>query len=437
MALVDKNIEDLPVHTRTEDIRGMSLQELHAKRKAEVNSDLNIRHINQPAVHVTSQRQKPTSSSRSTEPVLEKIDVGFLGRRKHRKHETNTLYYPTNINLFPNVFLKMEFYDRKNPYDSKTSTINPSYPPHTEIYLPFPDTEGFLQRDLYLDYELEEIGITGEFAKGNSADILDSFKRTLSDAEFQNINKEVKGLFTKDGFSGAVNTFLERMLLDTSAASAARRAVTQATGYGFAPHKTLMFQGVRQARNKSLEFRFTAKNYDDAKMLEKISREIHKASLPELKKEQFQNEITGFFTGEVTRRDSDEPSLGFYSQYNEETKSDVFVDSVKNTQYFSSTFDLPMRLHMKVMKKSNYSQDKKEATEAVELYRFPRGFMISDVTLEQGSGGNSNMNDLSMIQHVHEDGTIEYFNQKFDILINMSEETILTSEDMIDYSKEM
>lgn len=354
---------------------------------------------------------------------------------KVRFPQSKLLYYPSRLDLFPNVFVKMEFYDRKNPYDVKNSKVDAIYPPHSVIYLPFPQSEGLLQKDLFMNWEYNELGITGEYAKRNTDNIVGSLEK-FGQLNFTEGGNQLSKLFSANGFRGAVDAFLERALLDTRDGSAARKAITQGTGYGFAPHKTLMFNGMNLPGNQMLEFGFTAKNVEDARMLENISKEIQKASLPELKEEQFKNEILPWFGIGSENTETNETK--------KETKSDVWIDSkaggqlgAGNRQYFSSTFDLPMRLHLKVMKKKNYGERKESAVEAEELYVFPMPFLISDVSVEQSSGGTNMSNERSMIKHINSEGETEFYNQKFTIVINIQEETIYTSEKIVDHTKKM
>ena len=338
------------------------------------------------------------------------------------------LHFPSNTTQFPNVFVKMEFYDRKKKYN--VSKGEPVDPPDTIIYLPFPESEGFLQRQLQMSWNYNELGISGEFAKRNTDNLLNSIQNA-GRTNYAQAGDDLSKLFSKGGFVGAMNAFLERTVLDTREGSAARKAVTQATGYGFAPHKTLMFDGMIQQETVLIDYTFTAKNINDARMLEKISKTIMKASLPELKEEQFRNVIVKNYVSEAITPDV------LRDVWVSDEKTDP--DGTGNRQYFSSTFDLPKRLHLKIMKKSSYEDKKEDAREAEELYSFPMGFVITDVNLEQSSGNNAGQKEeLSMIKYVDPTtGEVEYFNQKFVIIFSVQEESVYTSERMIDYTEKL
>jgi hypothetical protein len=289
-----------------------------------------------------------------------------------------------------------------------------------------------------MSWNYNELGLPGEFAKRNTDHALDFFSNA-GKLDYSKAGDDFSKLFSKPGFYAAMNAFLERTILDTREGSAARKAVTQATGYGFAPHKTLMFDGMIQQETVYVDYTFTAKNVNDARMLESISKAIMKASLPELKEEQFRNVMVKNYLPDSLTPSAIEPTI-------DNTQPDVWVDSrmagpegTGNRQYFSSTFDLPKRLHLKIMKKSSFGDDREDAREAEELYSFPMGFLIIDCDIQQSSGSSGGQNEeLAMIKYIDpKTKKVEYFNQKFVIIFSIQEESVYTSERMIDYTEKL
>ena len=441
----EQPVEGLDSAASTQDEIAKELQDLAEKqrdllitKKAPTQDEIakKARDLAEKQRHLSSQSDLSESQNSINKKESKSDNLVHLKKVVVKNNTFEVLHFPTDLTQFPNVFVKMEFYDRKKKYN--VSKGEPIDPPDTIIYLPFPDSEGFLQRQFQMSWNYNELGLPGEFAKRNTDHALDFFSNA-GKLEYSKAGDDFLKIFSKGGFVGAMNTFLEKTVLDTRQGSAARKAITQATGYEFAPHKTLMFDGMIQQETVLIDYTFTAKSINDARMLENISKTIMKASLPELKEEQFRNVIVKNYLPDWLTFDAIGPTI-------DNTQPDVWVsdektdpDGTGNRQYFSSTFDLPKRLHLKIMKKSSYKDKKEDAREAEELYSFPMGFVITDVNLEQSSGNNAGQHEeLSMIKYVDPTtGEVEYFNQKFVILFSVQEESVYTSERMIDYTEKL
>ncbi len=369
------------------------------------------------------------------------------------------LYYPTDLNFFPNVFLKLEFFDRV-----KVSAI-----PITTIYLPLPETDSFIAKDLLMQYGFDELGIPGEFAKRNSTEILDSIAGDFS----KDVANESTGSETQerlDKILGLITTYTERFLLKADRPTGVRRIASQGLGYSYAPHKTQMFKDMNFAKEKTLEFNFTPKNIKDARMIEKISKKIVMASLPELQNEFIKNNVVNFAKklnvtevleeipfaenapignqGLLSPRpyliDKGAPLVDVISKYlsdktdgaiPEFSSTDV-LDALSNSnpqQYFSQAFSLPYAVRLKIMKKDNFGQNVESAREAKELFVFPKTFLISDYVVDTVQQKNQNEAKV-FIEYINEFGETEYYNQSHYISLTLVEEQVQTSEDQVDYS---
>ena len=110
--------------------------------------------------------------------------------------------------------------------------------------------------------------------------------------------------------------------------------------------------------------------------------------------------------------------------------NDVMSNVVEDSsQLFSSTFELPHFITLTVMKKIKGIE-----TEAIELIRFPISFVIYQFDSERESD-IGNRDAMSFIKYINESGEEEYFSTKYYVAMTMQEERVITSEDVVDYSR--
>ena len=413
--------------------------------------------------------------------------------KKRQKGLPNPLIYP-DINYFPPVFLKIEFFDRKATEIKKG--------PVETIYLPLPNDTGLLLQDIAPVYsaDMQETGLMGEFAIRNYTSIRDGIENIIGSGLNENVvAEEAKDFLKEAGREGIsfIKTMLERKMMTGETKSA--KAIKQGLGYGFSPNKILNFLGIQVLNTKRLNFSFTPKNINESRKIEKIIKIITKASLPEIKKEAFDKVIKSL--ADVTINDflfditDTEPTFGprnttkasienFYGSVEnfltaggtfdqrqnlsfsnsrlgtaiselgdvaindiwEGTKdaykkihNDVVKDYNENIeQWFSSTLELPYLMRLSVMKRHNKVNPKttmgasvsntESAEEAIELMRFPVGFVITRITVER----EPDITNLATMSFIKEGE--EYFSGKYFINLEILEERVLTAEDMVDHS---
>ena len=366
------------------------------------------------------------------------------------------LYFPTNLNVFPNVFLKMEFVGRT--LEERKKGVS------STIYLPLPDNE-FFQRQFQLNYSTQDLGLSGEFAKRNIESILDGIKKTggsltdlNTDKAFEQIADTAKDIASLSGAAGAVKTAIERQMMGGGGSNAVR-AVTQGLGYGAAPNSTQVFNGMNIRDTVTLQWNLSPKNKKDGIAIEKIYKEILKLSLPYLKEEHLTKtakKYGGFLAQEDFVLGQNDPSLSMRTAVRrfdtnvptELEAGDVFpsMDGIKEKlaeaqQYYSTTFELPYQLNLKVMKMNKFDQRSKDRgfeqnqiVEAEELMTFKVPFIISVFDMEFNK-----LNDDSEASFIEFEG--EYFSQKYMIYMALREERMVRNwgdnpkSDIIDHSK--
>ena len=354
------------------------------------------------------------------------------------------LYFPTNLSVFPNVFLKMEFIGRT--LEERRNGVS------STIYLPLPENE-FFQRQFQLNYSTDDLGLSGEFAKRNIDSILDSIKKTvgsrdIDDAFSQLTSSVYNDIISTTGFGGAVKTALERQMMGGD--SITSRAAAQSLGYSAAPNSTQVFDGMSIRDTVTLTWNLSPKNYEDGKAIEKIYKEILKLSLPYLKEEHLTKtynkygpsylEMPDFLTTEQnpttvpTRLEAGD----VFS-----TESGMLEKVTEAQQYYSTTFELPYQLHLKVMKMNSPNLDSRERgflenteiVEAEELITFKVPFVVTVFDMEFNK-----LNDDSEATFIEFNG--EYFSQKYMIYMALREERMVRNwgddhpgTDIIDHSK--
>ena len=409
----------------------------------------------------------------------------YLNFKSQRQVEP--LVYPTLLEQFPPIFLKMEFFDRK-PSEIKKGPVS-------IIYLPLPSSQGFLMQDVRTQYNqaTQDIDVYGEFAIRNYTSIRSGLEKVINNNfSLDTVTEEGKRIIGEtlgqDALYGLAKTMLERRVMDSESTFA--RALKQGFGYGFAPNKILTFLNM-YINSRSINFNFTPKSYEDAVMIEKILKMISRASLPKLKKEAFEqfagylvsmipylSEVGEYLFEEPRQNNSytsgrfQGPSGGnqfdnIINSINNYTKgtgdfesvssqlsstfqnSDVvtllnqFKDFVgnsdvvthfftENEQFFSSTFELPYFLRLAVMKKSDFGANVSSAEEAIELIRFPLAYGISQLNIERDQNLD-NIDGIPFLKY-EKDGKKEYFSSNYFIDLYLLEERIITSEDVVDHS---
>ena len=393
--------------------------------------------------------------------------------KKRPKGPAIPIAYPTSLKYFPQVFLKLELFSRKSK-DQKNGPLN-------IIYLPLPNTETFLQRQIDPTYSFKDIGVVGELAIRNYPSIKEGINSLVEgDAEkFADIAGEIYDEAGKEAYS-TIKTLLERTTMDAQEDSI--RAIKQGLGYGFAPNKILTYNEINVQPNIPLQFRFTPKDIRDARTIEKLMVVFTKATLPYLKKEAFEEVVSaiselkledlyvddssvssGDFTGPFDSRTSVDKAIDAINAYLKKDEDGnrladgesalyatvnagnmfklakrLYNDTIDSTvvgseQMFSSTFELPNSLRISIMKKP--SQDSfGNMEEAIELYRFPVGFFITNILFDRDQE-RTNMDRLSFLKYENEAGENEYFSLNYLMALTLTEERVVTAEDIYDHSQ--
>lgn len=383
-------------------------------------------------------------------------------RRSTRATETGgtvPLHFPTNLNLFPNVFLKMKFTGRTLE-ERKRGVFK-------TIYLPLPESE-FFQKQFQLNYSTDDLGLSGEFAKRNIGSILDGIKKTGSSLSDLNTDKAFgqiadtlyDDILSLSGVGGAIKTALERQMMGGGGSNAVR-AATQSLGYGAAPNSTQVFNGLNIRDTVILSWNLSPKNYEDGKAIENIYKEILKLSLPYLKEEHLTKTVNkyGGFLAQEDFISNQEQSIPLSMRRairrvdgvpTELEAGDVFSSTsgmreklVNAQQYYSTTFELPYRLEIAVMKMKITElnsggrgfAENSQITEAEELVKFPVPFIVSVFDMEFNK-----LNDETEATFIEYNG--EYFSQKYMIYMAIREERLTrntgdSTGDIVDHSWNM
>ena len=381
--------------------------------------------------------------------------VADYKKKYSKKGPAVPIYYPSQ-KFFPPVFLKIEIWSRKIT-ESKNGPLN-------IIYLPLPENETFLSRLIEPDYSLglTETGLLGELAIRNYDTIKSGLGNIInSDNTTQAIIDETKNVIKEavdEGYS-FIKTVLERATMDSESAFA--KAVKQGLGYGFAPNKVMGFTGISISSQLPIQYFLSPKNIEEARTVEKIIKILAEASLPKLEEEAL-SQVLSPIMDVVSDLLPDEQFRGPYQQPNQSLNNvmssfnryidngmqgedletlknsimsknlvnDVMSNVVEDSsQLFSSTFELPHFITLTVMKKIKGIE-----TEAIELIRFPISFVIYQFDSERESD-IGNRDAMSFIKYINESGEEEYFSTKYYVAMTMQEERVITSEDVVDYSR--
>ena len=363
-------------------------------------------------------------------------------RKKKGPFKNLNLFYPTNPALFPNVFMRMQFFSRIASENKRGPIIT--------IYLPLPGKD-FMQQQQRMVYNTEDLGVAGEFAKRNmdsiighlgskAGDFLGSTSAELEKFKDKYSSSVINDIFDIAKYIPGVKTILERQLTGESAFA---QSVSQGFGYSGAPNITQTFSKVQIRDPITLEWTLSPKNINDARMIEQILKETLKASLPELREEHLTRSIVNTFPSLF-----DSFATQIEEEYAEKNTSDVSwvkedsgtIESIlRANQYYSTTFELPYRLELAIMKSESpdnrmTNSPLNSATEAKELIVFEIPFVVSTVDAEY-SNTSDNDGELQTIRFQNEEGQYEYFSQKTKLVLTVKEETVRVSEKVVDHSQ--
>lgn len=346
----------------------------------------------------------------------------------------NVLYFPQNLSIFPNVFLRMQFTGRT--LEERKKGV------YSTIYLPLPESD-FFQKQIQLDYSTEDLGISGEFAKRNADSILTGLSKTLGSINtyfegFEDNMKTLSSAISRTGAQGAIKTGIERFVMGTGESNAVK-AVTQGLGYGAAPNSTQMFKALNIRDTVTLKWEFKPKNYKEGKEIEKIYKEILKLSLPYLKEEHLTKTGKKYFSTPAPSVKSGKTSDN--DAWFKDSKWSL-KDFEKSQQYYSTTFELPYKVKIDVMKmeddrynSSGRGLQESQITVAKELISFPIDFVVAVI-------------DMEFIKPSDESETVlieyegEYFSQNYMMYMALREERLIRNtgddrSDVIDHSQDM
>lgn len=311
--------------------------------------------------------------------------------------------YPIEVEDFQKFFLKLEVYDQALPQNSNS---RPSLKLDNIIYLPLP--KGLLREDLQLDYSKRELGVLGE----NVIQKYDSVKNALANvvSGAKSISEVTTGLGTSIAEMGAdsLNTWLEQQVMKTE--NIFFKIGTQAAGYTRAPNFTLLFDGISRVREFVLEWKLTPKNEEDAKALEKIIKQLQKATLPELSDVNYLEEAYEALIPTVVKEFFETP------EDQQETKDVARANEPIADKLFSSTFILPKQFKISIMEKigDNFNQIN-------YLMDFPHYFSIRDISAYYG------VNSETETFIKGDDG---YYHQSYEITVIMMENKLYTADNV-------
>lgn len=322
----------------------------------------------------------------------------------------SSLKFPLDTSDFQNVFLKIEILDQG--VRRLNSIVN-------TIYLPFP--AGLLEEVYNVDYRKEDLGILGENIRQNY-DSVKGMMRGMMSGEIGFI----EGVSTPeyiDELMKVASSSLEREVLASNHPSL--KTALHALGYSYAPNYTLMFDGVGDLRQFSLNWKFYPKNVNEANAVEEIIVALEEAALPKLNTG-FINSIVAdaleYITApsELTEENQEDKATdtSLASDVIEATKGAIndvasTVRRVGNVR--PMTFEIPHSVRITICHKNGDGQ----LVDVNDLLDLPFLFVINNVILDRNIDANEPM-------FVENEG--EYYFSSHSIRMTITEEQIYTAK---------
>lgn len=326
--------------------------------------------------------------------------------------------YPYKRRDFQKLFMRIDIVD--NIVDPPSDGFNEGKAKdntESSIYLPLP--LGLLRENHVLEYQGEELGILGTLVTQNYNAVKNAFSGLTGEADETGVDRGVFGDLIAGGEKigdmaiDSFKTIVDKTLMESSKFGIP--IMLQANGLARRANYALLFQGIDQPRDFTLEWTFFPKTYDDAVSIETIIKVIQKAAMPEIKnKSLFDNVV------EATQNVIEDRNY----------LVDVHAkETIEPTGLFSSTFIIPKKINIKLFERVKRwndlgNIDENYIEEITHLMNFPHEIVMSNIIVEHAEGENT----LPPFIKYDNGGTTEYFHTVYKLRITMSDLQVTTRD---------
>lgn len=324
--------------------------------------------------------------------------------------------YPYKRRDFQKLFMRIDIIDNiADPVSFGMSEGKPQDFPESSLYLPLP--LGLLRENHVLEYQPTEFGITGELVKQNYEAVKNSLLGVFGAGE-NNSNIDNGLLNTLENVADvASDTF--KTAIDKTIADASLLAIPtllQANGLSRRANYSLLFNGIDQVREFTLEWSLFPKNYDDATAIETIIKVVQKAAMPEIKNKGFLDSTIDAFSNIIEDKDKN---------------SDVYAaNPAKPTGLYSTTYLIPKKIRIKLFErftKDNVGNiEETDIREITHLMNFPHENVISSIIVEHSESDNM----LPPFVKYNNGGVSEFFHTVYKLRITLSDLQVTTRENV-------
>lgn len=279
----------------------------------------------------------------------------------------------------------------------------------SSVYLPLPI--GLLRENHVLEYEPTEFGVTAEIVRQNYDAVRGALTGLVNSGEIDidigDIGSSVAGTVGK-----TFKTLTDQLITDASRMYIP--TMLQANGLARRTNYALLFRGIDQVRDFTLEWTLFPKNYDDAKSIETIIKVIQSAAMPEIKNKAFLDSIVDTVSNAVSEKNE---------------LSDVKSKNPEEpTGLFSTTFLIPKKIKLKIFERFNNDNigniEETDIREITHLINFPHEMVMSNIIIEHAEGENT----LPPFIKYENNGDVEYFHSVYKLRITMSDMQVTTRD---------
>lgn len=296
------------------------------------------------------------------------------------------------------------------------------------IYLPLPI--GMLRENHVLNYDTDEYGVVGELVRQNFDVVGNIFKR-IGDYEITTVGQ------TLDDISDAVDSAADaakkaavstaKTIADTAIMNMSKFGVgtiLQAQGLAKRPNYALLFRGIEQPRDFTLEWNIFPKTYNDALSIETIIKRIQSAALPDIDNKTWFDKAYELFSSSTTDKSIEND---VYS-----TNSTPVLDV---NGLHSVTFKIPNKVKLKIYERTTPGNlldnlEETDITDITHLMNFPHEMVIQNIIVEHGANEtNPTFVKYSKVNAAG-DTVNEFFHTTYNLRITLTDTQVTTSNNV-------
>jgi len=365
----------------------------------------------------------------------------------------DSIYFPSKHLDFSKMFFRIQAQEQRAKYRGE---INKT------IYLPLPNE--IFSQNFTMSYSTENLGSFGESAARNFSSVSNQI-RNIFNGNFSSFDSGEIAKKIGEEISSTIETqFKDSLMSGFGSTDNTFGVAMQGLGYTYAPNKTQVFQGVTQNRTFVINWSLIPRNYQDAKNIEEIFRELLRYALPKLEKNILTEKISEILdnfkdasnevilkvadalgvkhllekelkvgdTPEDTSQKATNEDLNYFETLMEiidpalNVTSDVlggFIDGTTGgSEFYPTTFEVPNSVKLAIMERTGDD----EAKEVKESFHFPYNFYIQQIV--SNTIGQNDQNS-QFIEFRNENGEMEYFPVGRKLILYVIEERPLTASD--------